>query len=140
MVEQASQSGCCQCLCPAGKLHLPPAFPRNSSRPADRSSLDSFQITASSLCHGACGVLFLLRLESLFPTHWLSKSNFLGVLSSQCRSSRLGSLMYGLGLMLLGNLCIYTSLLFVDHSGQGYGSQLFHNSLPPTCLTMVPSL
>ena len=47
MVEQAPQNDCWQFLCPTGELQLPPAFLRNS-RSSGRSSLGSFQITAST--------------------------------------------------------------------------------------------
>lgn len=47
MVEQAPQNGCWQFLCPTGELQVPHAFLRNS-RSSGRSSLCSFQITAST--------------------------------------------------------------------------------------------
>ena len=141
MIEQTPQNGCCQCLCPTGSSICLLPFPETLQRPAGRSSLDSFQITASSLCHGTCGLLFVPFKAGISVSHLLTfKGKHSRDFVSQCRTSRLGSLMYGSDLLLLENLCIYTSLLSVDHSSQGYGSQLYHNSIPPTCLTMVPSL
>ena len=55
--EGSTRNGCCQCLCPQGELQPPPASPGDSLRPAGRSGLGSYQITAFALVPGACEVL-----------------------------------------------------------------------------------
>ena len=124
MVEHTPKNDCCQFLCPTGELQLSPAFPRNSSESAGRYDLDSFQITASALGSGACEILFVpfnSRVSISFPLAFKAKHS--RGLSSQCRTPRLGSLMWGSDLSLCREkLCNYNYSPICGLPTWGYGS------------------
>ena len=149
MVEQARQSGCCQFLCPQGGLWMLPASLRGLSRLAGRSDPGSNQSTASSLAHVRS---FCAHFENsiYFPQDcgsprwkpwWSFNPNSFRELSSQHRTLMLGSLMCGLGLLILGEnfcTCDYSSIFGLPT--QTYRSWVYHNSAPPIHFIFVPSL
>ena len=57
MVGKSPLNGCHQGPCPQGELQLPPASLGDSPRSGCRSNPGSFQIIASSLGSGICGIL-----------------------------------------------------------------------------------
>ena len=121
-----------QCPCSHSEPQLTPASPGDPPRPAGRS------------CPGSCGVTALPwvpvhmkpcvhtpRVESLFPLVLCSsctqallafKAKCSGSSSSQCQTSRLGSLTWGSEVSLLWeNLCDTIIFQFVGHPPGGYG-------------------
>ena len=104
--RMSSPNGCHQCLCPQGELQWPSASPGSSPRSAGGSDPGSFQITASALGPGVCEIFCVpfndgvsisyspLTLPEVSPS-CLQSQTFWG-LSSWCRTTRIGSLMWGL--------------------------------------------
>ena len=152
MEEQTSKNGCCKSLCPQGSPSGPPASPGGSPRLASGFDIGFFQITASQSCISEW-VRFCvrpLRVESFFSTAlWLScmqallafKARYSGGSSTWCRSPGLGSLMWGLNSLLLGeDLCICDYPLICGSPAHGCGSCLYWVSTTPTHPIVVPSL
>ena len=121
---------CHQCPCPQSEPQLPPT-PGDPSK-LDESGPGSYEVITFALCpsYTRTGV-HPPRVESLFPpVLWSSciqallafKTNCSGGSSSQCQTSRLGSLMWDSELSLLWeNFCNITILQFMGHAPEGYG-------------------
>lgn len=165
-LEGRFQNGICQYPCSCGRMNsskwlLPvPTSPgwatvafylsQWRSRSASRFDPGSYQITASVLDSRACKIWFLpFKNEvSIFPSPLgllkVSPAGFhsqmFWSLPSQCRTPRLGSLMWDSDLSLLcENLCSCSYSGFGSPTWE-YRISLYHVSTPPIHLVMVPSL
>ena len=107
--------GSCEFLCPRVFELLPP-YPKGFPRPMSVYYPACFQITVSTWGHRALRFCVSpLRIQSVFfiapgspesKPHWSLEPNVLEVQPSQCRTHRIGNLMWILDPSVLGeNLC-----------------------------------
>lgn len=123
VVEQGLQIGCHQYICPQGVFQLPLASPRDCPRSARGLTMVPFKWSPLHWAWNMKFCIYPLNAKSLFPTVlWLShtqdplafRTRLYGGLYSQCRTSKMGRLMWISDSLLLGEkLCKCCELFFL---------------------------